>query len=78
MEDDPDQRTRRGTNGGKSSPLSNGVAARALDTVLAAVKRIVADVRKQGDRALLRYAAQFDGLAGASSLRVTPDEMAAA
>jgi len=50
----------------------------ALDTVLAAVKRIVADVRKQGDRALLRYAAQFDGLAGASSLRVTPDEMAAA
>jgi histidinol dehydrogenase len=46
--------------------------------VLPAVKRIVADVRKQGDRALLRYAAQFDGLAGASSLRVTPDEMAAA
>jgi len=44
----------------------------ALDTVLPAVKRIVADVRKQGDRALLRYAAQFDGLAGASSLRVTP------
>ena len=49
----------------------------ALDAVLLAVKRIVADVRKQGDRALLRYAAQFDGLAGASSLRVTPDEMAA-
>jgi predicted RNA polymerase sigma factor len=34
----------------------------ALDAVLPAVKRIVADVRKQGDRALLRYAAQFDGL----------------
>jgi histidinol dehydrogenase len=50
----------------------------ALDAVLPAVKRIVADVRKQGDRALLRYAAQFDGLAGASALRVTPDEMAAA
>ncbi len=50
----------------------------ALDAVLPAVKRIVADVRKRGDRALLRYAAQFDGLAGASSLRVTPDEMAAA
>jgi histidinol dehydrogenase len=46
--------------------------------VLPAVKRIVADVRKRGDRALLRYAAQFDGLAGASSLRVTPEEMAAA
>jgi histidinol dehydrogenase len=38
----------------------------------------VADVRKRGDRALLRYAAEFDGLAGAESLRVTPDEMAAA
>ena len=30
----------------------------ALDAVLPAVKRIVADVRKRGDRALLRYAAQ--------------------
>jgi histidinol dehydrogenase len=50
----------------------------ALDAVLPAVKRIVADVRKQGDRALLRYAAQFDGLAGAHALRVTPSEMAAA
>ncbi|MGA3010725.1 MAG: histidinol dehydrogenase [Terracidiphilus sp.] len=50
----------------------------ALDTVLPTVKRIVADVRKRGDRALLRYAAQFDGLAGVSSLCVTPDEMAAA
>ncbi|HMD77256.1 MAG TPA: histidinol dehydrogenase [Terracidiphilus sp.] len=50
----------------------------ALDAVLPAVRRIVADVRKQGDRALLRYAAQFDGLKGAASLRVTQDEMAAA
>jgi histidinol dehydrogenase len=50
----------------------------ALDAVLPAVKRIVADVRKQGDRALLRYAAQFDGLAGAFALRVTSDEMAIA
>ena len=50
----------------------------ALDAVLPAVKRIVADVRKQGDRALLRYAAKFDGLAGADALLVTQDEMAAA
>jgi len=50
----------------------------ALDAVLPAVKRIVADVRKRGDRALLRYAAQFDGLVGAEALRVTQDEMAAA
>ena len=30
--------------------------AASLDAVLPAVKRIVADVRKKGDRALLRYA----------------------
>ena len=50
----------------------------ALDAVQPAVKSIVADVRKHGDRALLRYAAQFDGLADASNLRITPDEMASA
>jgi len=50
----------------------------ALDAVLPAVRRIVADVRRQGDRALLRYAAKFDGLAGARALRITPSEMAAA
>ncbi len=50
----------------------------ALDFVLPAAKRIVADVRKRGDGALLRYAAEFDGLAGREALRVTPDEMAAA
>src|SRR4051794_40749947 len=50
----------------------------ALDTVLPAVKRIVADVRRKGDRALLRYASQFDGLAGPAAFRVTHDEMSAA
>src|ERR1039458_9975354 len=50
----------------------------ALDSMLPAVKRIVADVREQGDRALLRYAARFDGLEGAGNLRVTQDEMATA
>jgi histidinol dehydrogenase len=50
----------------------------ALDAVLPAVKKIVNDVRKQGDRALLRYAAKFDGLSGTDALRVTTDEMAAA
>jgi len=50
----------------------------ALDAVLPAVRRIVTEVRRQGDRALLRYAAQFDGLTDAASLRITPDEMAAA
>jgi histidinol dehydrogenase len=46
--------------------------------VLPAVRRIVADVRKQGDRALLRYAEKFDGLTETSSLCVTKEEMAAA
>jgi histidinol dehydrogenase len=50
----------------------------ALDSVLPAVKRIVADVRKGGDRALLRYAAKLDGLAGPNALRVSQEEMAAA
>jgi histidinol dehydrogenase len=50
----------------------------ALNTVLPAARRIVTDVRKRGDRALLRYASQFDGLPGAATLRVTPEEMAAA
>jgi histidinol dehydrogenase len=49
----------------------------ALDAVLPAVKRIVADVRRRGDRALLRYAFQFDGLPGLTHLRVTQQEMAA-
>jgi histidinol dehydrogenase len=44
----------------------------ALDAVLPAVQRIVASVRKQGERALLRYAAQFDGLTDAANLRIPP------
>jgi histidinol dehydrogenase len=50
----------------------------ALDSVLPTVKKIVNDVRKLGDRALLRYAARFDGLIDANALRVTTEEMAAA
>jgi histidinol dehydrogenase len=47
----------------------------ALDTVMPAVNRIVADVRSRGDRALLRYASQFDGLGGHEAFRVTQEEM---
>ena len=50
----------------------------ALDTVLPAVKRIVADVRRKGDKALLKYAAELDGLNDVALLRVSADEMAAA
>ena len=50
----------------------------ALDSVMPAVTRILNDVHKRGDRALLRYAKEFDGLAGPDALRVTPEEMKAA
>jgi histidinol dehydrogenase len=50
----------------------------ALDAVLPAVRRIVTTVQKHGDRALFRYAAQFDGLKDTATVRITPDEMAAA
>ena len=50
----------------------------ALDAVMPAVKRIVGDVRRRGDHALLRYAQELDGLSGRGALRVTPVEMAAA
>src|SRR5438067_2628733 len=42
------------------------------------VSAIVGDVRKKGERALLQYAAKFDGLAKGASLRVARDEMQAA
>src|SRR5580658_1116784 len=50
----------------------------SLGKVMPAVERIVAAVRNGGDRALLRYAAEFDSLAGLAALRVTQDEMEAA
>jgi histidinol dehydrogenase len=50
----------------------------SLDSVLPAVERIISDVRKRGDRALLSYAAKLDGLSGPDSVRVTTEEMAAA
>ncbi len=50
----------------------------ALDSVLLAVGRIVADVRKRGDRALFRYAARFDGLNDPANVRILPEEMAIA
>lgn len=61
----------------KLAELRNRSGA-ALDAVMPAVKRIVSDVRRRGDRALLRYAAEFDGLPGPDALRVTQEEMAAA
>jgi len=50
----------------------------SLDAVLPAVRRIVADVRKRGDRALFRYAEQFDGLATPDAVRISKEEMSSA
>ena len=50
----------------------------ALESVMPAVKRIVEDVRKRGDGALVEYARKLDGLPGPEALRVTAEEMAAA
>jgi histidinol dehydrogenase len=55
-----------------------GRGGAALDSVMPAVSRIVFSVRKEGERALLRYGREFDGLPGAESLRVTQEEMAEA
>ena len=43
-----------------------------------AVRRILADVRKIGDRAVQKYAAQFDGLSKGQALLVSREEMKAA
>jgi histidinol dehydrogenase len=50
----------------------------ALDAVMPAVRRIVEDVRRGGDRALFRYAAKLDGLTDRARFRVTQEEMAEA
>lgn len=50
----------------------------ALDSVLPAVRRIVTDVRRRGDRALLQYAMQFDGLSDPSTLSISSEEMSSA
>ena len=42
------------------------------------VRQILADVRKRGDSAVLKYAAKFDGLAKGETLLVSRDEMRSA
>ncbi len=50
----------------------------ALARVEKQVRRIVDDVRNNGDRALRRYAEKWDGLAPGQSLKVSEDELALA
>jgi histidinol dehydrogenase len=52
--------------------------AQTLDAVEPQVRRIVQDVKRNGDRALRRYAERWDGLPAKESLRVPEHEMQAA
>jgi len=56
------------------------LAARAsrLDAVEPQVRKIVGDVRRDGDRALMKYARKWDGLQPGLPLRVPPAEIRAA
>lgn len=50
----------------------------ALKSALPVVRRIVADVRRHGDPALLRYARKLDSLPKEISIRISKEEMRAA
>src|SRR5690242_4607960 len=49
-----------------------------LEDIEPAVRKIVEDVRRNGDRALLKYARKFDGLRPKQQLRVDESELKAA
>ena len=69
------------TSSRSSAPILASLIQRgnqSLQTVQPAVKKIVSDVRKQGDSALLRYARRFDKLAAKANLRIDPEEAALA
>src|ERR1043166_1289889 len=53
------------------------LAARSsqFGTVEPRVRKIVDDVRRNGDRALRKYAAQWDGLKGGDSIRISEKEL---
>ncbi len=50
----------------------------SLDTVLPTVRKILRDIRKQGDRALISYAKKFDSLTANTPLLISQEETAAA
>src|SRR5437763_1879013 len=70
---------------GRGKPQANAMIAAleqrgALNTskVEKTVGAIVGNVRKKGDRALLKYAAKFDELKAGAALQVSREEMQAA
>ncbi|MFZ0392811.1 MAG: histidinol dehydrogenase [Terracidiphilus sp.] len=71
----------RGRGAGQTADLIAKLERRgsaALEPVLPSVRRIVADVRRNGDRALLKYARKLDSLPEGISIRISKEEMRAA
>ena len=71
----------RGRDAGRAARLITKLERRggdALETVMPTVRRIVADVRRDGDDAVLGYARKLDSLPDAASLRVSEEELRAA
>ena len=71
----------RGRGAGQTAKVITKLERRgdaALESVLPAVRRIVADVRRNGDRALLRYARKLDSLPEGIPIRISKEEMRAA
>jgi histidinol dehydrogenase len=66
--------------GGAAEARVRTIAARAtrLEEVEPRVRRVVDDVRRGGDRALRRYAAQWDGLGAKDPLRVSEKQIVTA
>jgi histidinol dehydrogenase len=54
------------------------LSGQKLEALEPRVRRIIRDVRRDGDRALRRYAERWDGLRRGDALRVSEDEMQAA
>jgi histidinol dehydrogenase len=50
----------------------------SLDSVLPTVRKILRDIRRQGDRALITYAKEFDSLTPNTPLLISPEETTAA
>lgn len=67
-------------SGAAAAKRVDEIARRAsqLSTIEPAVRRIVNDVRRQGDRALRKYAQRWDGLDAGASLRVSDEQIRAA
>ncbi len=65
-------------SGREAMALIDELASRSanLEAVEPRVRAIVNDVRRQGDRALRKYAAKWDGLGSQSAVRVSQTEMA--